>query len=94
MEDAAKLIEAITNLVQVLLDAFGIWGTLLLILVTTIICFIWRVYQNRRRDRKADLLIKEKDRTIQRMRDENKLLRIVELKRLGWTDQDIQTYVT
>lgn len=93
MDKATKLINAITNLISTLVEAFGAKGCIIILAITAIATVIWKIYIHRRKDAAYKALIAEKDRTISRMQDENKVYRIAELKQRGWSDADIKKYI-
>jgi len=93
MEDAGKTITAINSLITTLVSIFGIGWTLIIIFATAVGTYFWKWYNNKRKQRYMDKLIEEKDKTIERMADEIRLMRIDFFKRNGWTDDDIDKYV-
>lgn len=53
----------------------------------------WVVWGEYRRWSEESKVIAEKERTIQRLAADNRLLRIQHLKSQGWTDEDIDRYL-
>jgi len=54
----------------------------------------WQVWSSIRKDRKADAAIAAKEETIQRMADENRLLRIrLAQREWAWTAEEIDAYI-
>lgn len=93
MENAAKLIEAITQLIVALVNLFGVGGTILIIIACAVGTLLWRLYLNKRKDSANEKLIKEKDNTIARMKEEIKMYRIEHFKNKGWSEEEIEKYV-
>lgn len=54
----------------------------------------WKIYNLRRKDREVNLALKEKDRTIQRLAEQERNFRILFFKEKGgWTDEQIKQFV-
>jgi hypothetical protein len=93
MDKASKLIDSITGLITALVDLFGTGGTIAMIIITALAVLGWKLYVNSRKDAAFKKLIEEKDRTIERMKDEVKLYRISFFKKEGWSDAEIEKFV-
>lgn len=91
-----KYTDFIKSLQSLLLTTIGIfgpfWSVVIVIFISTGV-FIWKKYNHTRKDRFHQMVIDEKDKTIKRMKEENRMMRIVEFKRLGWDKEEIDKYV-
>ena len=76
MEDLPKIIDAVINLIHTLVTLLGVRWTLFFSFAIPIGTFLWKKYNNNRKDAVFNLLIKEKDDTIARMREEVKVYRV------------------
>jgi hypothetical protein len=92
--DGADVINALNNLVKSLVAIFGAWGTIGIAAGVLIVTGGWKIYNIRRKDREVNLALKEKDRTIQRLAEQERNFRILFFKeKAGWTDEQIQQFV-
>jgi hypothetical protein len=57
------------------------------------ITLFYRLYNDWRKDKEINALLKEKDRTIQRLAEENRLYRIKELKSQGFSEDYIEKFI-
>lgn len=88
------IFDALRELVVVLLNRFGIWGTLAIFSVFTLGSMAWRVYSDRRKDRYIRELIQEKERTIQSLTEELRYYRALIFKeKFSWTDEQVNKYI-
>lgn len=93
-KDLPGVLEALESLLQVLLSNFGPWGTIALIVFAVLASFALRVYNDRRSDKEIDALIEEKDRTIQRLADSERMYRALFLRQqTDWTDDQIERFI-
>jgi len=93
-KDLPEFLRAIEGLLQILLSSFGPWGTIVLITLAVLASFGFRVYNDRRRDKEIDALIEEKDRTIQRLADSERMYRALFLRQqTDWTDDQIERFI-
>src|SRR5262245_15355142 len=92
--DPSAILKEISNLVEVILKNFGALGTVLLALGVVLLLFAWRRYNDYQRDKRTDELIKEKDRTIQRLAEQERNLRVVLFKSVtGWSDEQLNLFI-
>lgn len=70
-----KILEAATRLLGVLITNFGPWGTIALVAIVLLALFGWKYYNNRRADRAIDLVLAEKEKTIQRLANQERTWR-------------------
>lgn len=89
-----QIIDALSRLVQVLIDSFGKIPTIVGILLFLAVAIAWRVYSDKRRDKMIDALIAEKDRTIQRLAESERQFRVHFFKeQAGWSDDEVNLFV-
>lgn len=94
LSDYAEVINALNNLVKSLVAVFGAWGTIGLIAVILVITGGWKIWNIKRKDREIDLVLEEKDRTIQRLAEQERNYRILFFKeKFGWTDEQVLQFV-
>lgn len=94
LNNGAEIINAANNFVQVLINSFGAGGTIGIAAAVVVITGGWRIYNNRRKDKEVNLALKEKDRTIQRLAEQERNFRILFfMEKCGWTEERIQQFV-
>lgn len=92
--DAAELIKALDNFVQTLVASFGPGGTIAIFFGLILISIGWRVYNDRRKDGEHREVMEEKERTIQRLSNMNRELRVAVFKEVhGWTDDELERFI-
>jgi len=88
------VLDAIGRLFQALVDAYGPVGTLGILVVVVALFTGWRMYQDYRSGKEYRALTAEKERTIQRLAEDNRLWRTLYLKEEhGWTDEQVNQFV-
>lgn len=93
-EELPEFLEAVNRLLELLIGNFGAWPTVALIVVFIIAAFGFRYYNDRRRDREIDLLIAEKDKTIQRLAESERMYRALFLRQqTDWSDEQIEQFI-
>jgi len=92
-ENTSNVIDSASNLINTLVHSIGKGWTIVLIFVIPIGTYFWKRYNNNRKDAAFKALIKEKDDTIERMKEEVKMYRINLFKDKGWTDEGIDKYI-
>lgn len=93
MEQFAKILEQLRRLLEVLIQSFGVRGTLILVIAFVVLSIVYRVYRDRRQDRYIKALLEDKDRQIQRLAEQERNYRIHFFKLSGWTDAEIDQFV-
>jgi hypothetical protein len=93
VEALTKVIDAIRQFFQLLLDRYGPIGTLLIVGAFVLLTIVARIYGDRRKDRYIDALLDEKDKTIQRLAEQERNYRIHLFKQYGWADEEIDRFV-
>jgi len=92
--DWTDLINAVSHLLEVLVGIFGRTGTVLLLLGVAVGSIIYRRWREHRKAQTTRALIDEKERTIQRLSEENRNYRIVFLQKIaGWSEDQIDRFV-
>lgn len=87
-------LETIGKILDLLVQAFGTSGTIILFAMFILGSFGWRYYNDRRKDREIRQLVEEKERTIQRLAKQECELRIYWLKNMaGWTDEQVERFI-
>lgn len=93
-KDLPAIIEAFRKLLEVLIANYGIWGTLGIFAFVILAFFGWKLYNNYRKDKEVNLALQEKDRTIQRLAEQERNFRILFFKeKAGWTDEQVDRFV-
>lgn len=88
-----KLFEALDKILRTCIEYFGVNLTLFIIFAAPILLFLWRVYTDWVKRNEINATIKAKDETIQVLAEQNRQLRVIELKHLGWNDKAIDAVV-
>jgi len=92
--DGADIINALNNLIQSLVAVFGARGTIAILVVIIAGTTWWKIWNIRRKDREINLVLEEKDRTIQRLAEQERNYRILFFKeKFGWTDEQVLQFV-
>jgi hypothetical protein len=92
--DTGDVLDALNNFIQILIANYGRWGTIGIFVAIALASTGWRIYQYRRKDKEVNLALKEKDRTIQRLAEQERNYRILFFKeKCGWTDDEIEKFV-
>lgn len=93
-EELPDLLVAVQELLDFLITSFGPWPTVILVVVVISAAFGFRLYNDKRRDREIDMLIAEKDRTIQRIAESERMYRALFLRQqTDWSDEQIERFV-
>jgi hypothetical protein len=94
MEQTPDIIEALTKLVEVVIRTYGPGPTLAISFLAVAAIAGWRIYQQRRKDKEVHLALQEKDRTIQRLAEQERSLRALLFKQLaGWDDETVERFI-
>jgi len=73
------------------LISIGYWKSLGIFAIIIILFTARRLYSDRRKDKEVNLLIEEKERTIQRLAKEAREYKILYFKKVeNWSDEDIE----
>jgi uncharacterized membrane protein (DUF106 family) len=88
-----KALEALNKLLQTCIQFFGVNFTVFLIFAIPIGFFLYKIYTDWVKRNEINATIKAKDETIQVLAEQNRQLRVIELKHLGWSDEAIDRVV-
>jgi hypothetical protein len=89
-----EFLDALRNLIQSLVNIFGTWGTIGIIVGLVVISGGWKIYNIWRKDKEVNLALQEKDRTIQRLAEQERNLRVLFFKeKCGWTDEQVDRFI-
>ena len=89
-----EILDALGRLVAALVAAFGPTGTVLLLLAVAVAATAWRLYQDKRKDREFNLLIEEKDKTIQRLASQERFYRAMFFKdKVGMPIEELERLI-
>lgn len=91
--DLPEVIKAISALLQLLINAFGPLGSLGIVALAYVAVVGGRIYNDLRKDKEVNMVVAEKERTIQRMANIERDLRVQLLKERGWPSGDIERLV-
>jgi hypothetical protein len=88
-----EVLEALTKLLELLFKYLSPNTVLILILVIPILLFLYKIYTDWVKRNETNSTIKAKDETIQILNEQNRQLRVIQLKQLGWSDDAIEAVV-
>ena len=88
-----KLLETLDKLIRTCIEFFGVNWTIFFIFAVPICAFLWKLYTDYVKRHEINETIKAKDETIQVLAEQNRQLRVIELKHLGWSDKAIESVV-
>src|SRR5688572_15022025 len=87
----AGIIEALRNLVTLLLSYYGPVGTLLIIIGAVLAATGWRVWTESRKDKKFYEALVEKEKTIKRLSLDVRMYKVLFfMQKMGWTEEQAQ----
>jgi hypothetical protein len=90
----AGIIDALKNLVALLLAHYGARGTLLIIIVVVGGATAWRIWSEWRKDKKFYEALVEKERTIKRLSLEVRMYKVLFfMQKMGWTEEQAEKFV-
>jgi hypothetical protein len=88
------LLNAASHFLEVLVSIFGRQITGLILLFLFIFSIAYKRYKIHQNEKSHRAVIEEKERTIQRLAEENRNYRVVILKSVaGWTDDEVDRFV-
>lgn len=91
--DAADGLDAAVRLADLLIKAYGPWGSLGIVMAWVAGSLLWRVYQDHKREQEVYAVVQEKERTIQRMAKIERDLRVALFKAWGYSVDEIERLV-
>ena len=96
-QDWSKIFDSLKDLLKFLNENLGPWLTagIILVIGCSFLCFfLWRFHNEKRKDKEINQVIAEKERTIQRLAQDNREWRILFFKdKCGWNDKQVQKFV-
>lgn len=91
---SSETIKAVNDLITTLTSVFGVERIFWLALFLFFVTLIWKIWNEKRKDKKTDLALAEKERTIQRLAAENRESRILIFKKIhGYSDEEIERFI-
>ena len=91
MENLDKILQGISGLINALVANFGAWGTVGVAVLVYLAFFFWRHYTDKRKDKEAESVLADKEKTVQRLANEVRMWRIVYFKEVHkWTDDQVE----
>lgn len=89
-----NFIKALTELSRLILESFGAEKTIGIIIGLVLLSIIYRLYSDYRKDKEVNAVIAEKERTIQRLAQDNREWRILFLKeKYNWSVEEIERFI-
>lgn len=89
-----KVIAALTELLRLILTTFGPWGTVGLAILIYVGFLGLKYYNDRRKDTEVHLALAEKEKAVQRVSNDLRLYKILELKeKHGFTDDQVDRFL-
>ncbi|MCA1623180.1 MAG: hypothetical protein LC778_05165 [Acidobacteria bacterium] len=88
-----KTITAIDELFKRIIETFGVRGTIYIAITVFFVLLARRLYNDWQENRKENIALAEKERTIQRLAAENREWHVMFLKAQGMTDKQIERIV-
>ncbi len=75
IDEINEFLPLIEKALNLLVSTFGPWGTVILIVGGLAVLFLWKVYKDKQADKARDLALAEKERTIQRLANQERTWR-------------------
>jgi sensor domain CHASE-containing protein len=89
-----RTLQSLTQLIDTLIESYEPWGTVGIFLGVVVISGLWKWYNDSRSDKRVEQLLQEKDKTIQRLAEQERNMRILFLQRMGGlSDEQIDAFV-
>ncbi len=88
-----EVLEALTKLLELLFKYFSPNTVLALFIVIPFLLFLYKIYTDWAKRNETNETIKAKEQTIQILNEQNRQLRVIQLKQLGWNDDAIEAVV-
>ena len=89
-----EILNAIIQLIEVLIKHFGTLGTIGILVFVLLISIGWRLYNDKKNREESEALLEEKDRTIQRLAEQERSYRALFFKKFaGWEEKDIERFI-
>jgi len=88
-----KILEAINKILQTLLTSFGPGWALLIVFLACVLGFLYKFYGDWVKRNETNHIVRAKDETIQLLAQDNRDLRVILFKYLGWSDEAVKNIV-
>lgn len=89
-----KTLHSAYPIIALLLDKFGAWGSVGLLVILYLMAFGWKKYNEIQRDKEIKAALAEKEKSVQILANEVRMWRIAELKeKRNWTDEQIERFL-
>jgi hypothetical protein len=75
IDEINEFLPPIEKALNLLVGTFGPWGTVILVALVLATLFFWKVYKDRQADEARNLALAEKERTIQRLANQERTWR-------------------
>lgn len=93
-QDLSEIIKEIKGLIELLINKFGTWGFIGIFGIIIVLVMAWKWYNIYRKDQEEKSALNEKERSIQRLAQENREYKIIILKeKFKWSDEQIEKYI-
>lgn len=91
---SGEILTGIKEILALIIANYGPYGTIGLILIIYILFWIKRLYDDYKKKKEENEVIAEKERTVQRLANEVRMWRTLELKeKRHWTDEQIERFL-
>ena len=88
------LANAIANLVQVAVNVFGVFGTIIIAIVIYVVLAVRRIYLDSRKDKDVDRAMKAMEESVQRSAKEAREWRVLFMRdKAGWSLEDAERII-
>jgi predicted membrane protein len=88
-----EVLEVLVKLLELLFKYFNPTVVLVLIVAIPLVFFAYKIYTDWIKRKETNEVIKAKDETIQILNEQNRQLRVIQLKNQGWDDDAIEAVV-
>lgn len=91
---SGEILTGIKEILALIIANYGPYGTIGLFLVVYVLLWIKRLYDDYKKKKEENEVIAEKERTVQRLANEVRMWRTLELKeKRHWTDEQIERFL-
>jgi len=88
------ILDAVEKFITFFVSTFGVGGTVAVAVTFLLLSFGWRLYQDWRKKQEVNELVAEKERSIQRLAEDNRMWRALFLKQeKGLSDRQIESLI-
>lgn len=93
VEAVDGVLKALSGFIERCSASIGPTWTFITLACVVLLGAVWRVYQDRRKDREVDAVVAEKEKTIQRLAGQERGWRAYFMSQSGLTDQQIELFL-